>query len=82
MPENDEAVIEAMARARCEAVGIDPDHQNLSVSTSKGEVVWAYAWHSEGQPAAKQLAAHRAMNGCINAKTKKTLQSCTARPAK
>ena len=61
MTDTDEAIIEAMARARCRAAGIDPDLPDLTVWTAAGEVVWPYAWEAEREPAAKQLAAHRAM---------------------
>lgn len=61
MPDKDDAIVEAMARARCQAAGFDPDAQDFTIWTAEGEVVWPYAWHAEREPAAKQLAAHRAM---------------------
>lgn len=54
-------VVEAMARARCAAVGVDPDQSNFVVWTHDGEVVWSTAWHAEREAGLKQYRAHLAM---------------------
>jgi hypothetical protein len=47
---DEDALVEAMARARCEVAGFDPDKSNFTVWTSEGEVTWPYAWHAEADP--------------------------------
>ena len=69
MPDKDDAIVEAMARAMCEAHGFDPDHvtplrciglpgpDERERIEANDEPRW-FSWRKE---ACVQLAAHRAM---------------------
>jgi hypothetical protein len=57
---DDNNIVEAMARARCDILGIYPDGFYRQY-TFEGEVEWSVGWHSQAEEARCQLVAHRAM---------------------
>lgn len=59
MPDKDDAIVEAMARAMCKAVSVDPD-QLRHVPVGDGYEL-GKTWVLFASECKRQLAAHRAM---------------------